>query len=164
MSGVWEVWFKLIIFHVNLALTNTSNGGSRRPKKIVKVWSMMLAVMTVAVKVDVAAAVAAAAAVGMLATILVLLVASLPFTCLLQQLEPTLSWNSSFSKRKKRQKNSPLGNRQLKSALVFTKMFRIITNTPKSNFSKMRDHRKAQKKHENANSRFWKVTFSQKRS
>ena len=69
----------------------TSNGGSRRPKKIVKVWSMMLAVMTVAVKVDVAAAAAAAAAVGMLATILVLLVASLPFTCLLQQLEPTLS-------------------------------------------------------------------------
>ena len=104
----------------------------------------MLAVMTVAVKVDVAAAAAAAAAVGMLATILVLLVASLPFTCLLQQLEPTLSWNSSFSKRKKRQKNSPLGNRRLKSALVFTKMFKIITSTPRSNFSKMRDHRKAQ--------------------
>ena len=40
----------------------------------------MLAVMTVAVKVDVAAAAAAAAAVGMLATILVLLVASL-LTC-----------------------------------------------------------------------------------
>ena len=52
---------------------------------------MMLAVMTVAVKVDVAAAAAAAAAVGMLATILVLLVASLPFTCLLQQFQPTLS-------------------------------------------------------------------------
>ena len=113
----------------------------------------MLAVMTVAVKVDVAAAAAAAAAVGMLATILVLLVASLPFTCLLQQLEPTLSWNSSFSKRKKRQKNSPLGNRRLKSALVFTKMFRIITNTPRSNFSKMRDHRKAQKK-------TWKCKFA----
>ena len=68
----------------------TSNGGSRRPKRIVKVWSMMLAVMTEAVKVDVAAAAAAAAAAGMLATILILLVVSLPFTCLPQQFQPTL--------------------------------------------------------------------------
>ena len=69
----------------------TSNGGSCRPKKNGKVWSMMLAVMTVAAKVEVAAAVAAAAAAGMLATILVLLVASSPFTCLLQQFQPILS-------------------------------------------------------------------------
>ena len=83
--------FELSLTLFILQFLSTSNGGSNRPKKIVKGWSMMLAVMTVAVKVDVAAAAAAAAAVGMLATILVLLVASLPFTCLLQQLEPTLS-------------------------------------------------------------------------
>ena len=70
---------------------HTSNGGSRRPKKIVKVWSMMLAVMMVVAKVEVAAAAAAAAAAGMLPSILVLLVASSPFTCLLQQFQPTLS-------------------------------------------------------------------------
>ena len=64
---------------------DTNNGGSRQPKEIVKVWSMVLAVMMVAAKVEVAAAAAAAAAAGMLATILVLLVASSPFTCLLQQ-------------------------------------------------------------------------------
>ena len=101
---------------------------------------MMLAVMTVAAKVEVAAAA------GMLATILVLLVASSPFTCILKQIQPTLSRNSSFLKPKTRQKNSLLGNHLLKSVLVFTKMFRIIINTLRSNFSKMHNHRKAHTK------------------
>ena len=54
-------------------------------KKIVKVWSMTLAMMLVAAKVEVAtgaaAAAAAAAAVGMFATILVLLVANGSLFC-----------------------------------------------------------------------------------
>ena len=41
---------------------------------------------------------------GMLATILVLLVASPPFTCFLQQLVFILSWNPPFSKTKKNEK------------------------------------------------------------
>ena len=51
-------------------------------KKIVKVWSMTLAMMMVAAKVEVATgAAAAAAAVGMFATILVLLVANGSLFC-----------------------------------------------------------------------------------
>ena len=50
-------------------------------KKIVKVWSMTLAMMMVAAKVEVATGAAAAAAVGMFATILVLLVANGSLFC-----------------------------------------------------------------------------------
>ena len=102
----------------------------------------MFATMTGVAKVEVAAAGAA----GILVTILVLLVASPSFPYFLQQFRFLFSWNPSLPKTKKRWKNSLLGNHKLKSTLVFTKMCRIIPNTFMSNFSKMCDHWKAQKK------------------
>ena len=95
---------------------------------------------------------------GLLATILVLLVASPPFTCFLQQLVFILSWNPPFSKTKKNEKihySETVNSRALWFSPKCVELFQmpswaisvwcVITEKHKKNFESTNLHKRIKK-------------------
>ena len=97
---------------------------------------------------------------GLLATILVLLVASPPFTCFLQQLVFILSWNPPFSKTKKNEKihrSETVNSRALWFSPKCVELFQmpswaisvwcVITEKHKKNLENTNSHQRIKKAH-----------------
>ena len=97
---------------------------------------------------------------GKLATILVLLVASPPFTCFLQQFWFILSWNPPFSKTKKNEKihrSETVNSRALWFSPKYVELFQmpswaisvwcVITEKHKKNLGNTNLHQRIKKAH-----------------